>query len=87
MLGQQFPRDRLGVAQRPNPDGDVEILGEQIDVAVVDAKSRTKDVRTVQEPGRRPIKLHPPYIGTGPTRIYNHRRTRPEDSPTFKVAY
>jgi integrase/recombinase XerD len=20
-------------------------------------------------------------------RIYNHRRTRPEDSPTFKVAY
>ena len=21
------------------------------------------------------------------TRIYNHRRTRPEDSPTFKVAY
>jgi integrase/recombinase XerD len=22
-----------------------------------------------------------------PTRIYDHRRTRPEDSPTFKVAY
>jgi integrase len=21
------------------------------------------------------------------TRIYDHRRTRPEDSPTFKVAY
>ena len=38
VLGQQFPRDQLGVAQRPDPDGDVEILGEQIDVAVVDAE-------------------------------------------------
>jgi hypothetical protein len=27
--------------------------------------TRTKGVRTVQEPGRRPIKLHPPYLGTG----------------------
>jgi len=24
---------------------------------------------------------------TAATRIYDHRRTRPEDSPTFKVAY
>jgi integrase/recombinase XerD len=27
------------------------------------------------------------HANIGTTRIYNHRRTRPEDSPTFKVAY
>jgi integrase/recombinase XerD len=27
------------------------------------------------------------YAKIATTRIYDHRRTRPEDSPTFKVAY
>ena len=27
------------------------------------------------------------HANIGTTRIYDHRRTRPEDSPTFKVAY
>jgi integrase len=27
------------------------------------------------------------HANTATTRIYDHRRTRPEDSPTFKVSY
>ena len=27
------------------------------------------------------------HANIGTTRIYDHRRTRPEDSPTFKVVY
>ena len=27
------------------------------------------------------------HPGNGTSRIYDHRKTRPEDSPTFKVNY
>ena len=27
------------------------------------------------------------HVNIATTRIYDHRKTRPEDSPTFKVAY
>jgi hypothetical protein len=36
-------------------------------------------------PGGKVTRLGHTNIAT--TRIYDHRKTRPEDSPTFKVAY
>jgi len=47
--------------------------------AATNALDHQADIAKVQE------WLAHAKIGT--TRIYNHRRTRPEDSPTFKVAY
>ncbi len=47
--------------------------------AVTNALDHQADIAKVQE------WLGHANIAT--TRIYDHRRTRPEDSPTFKVAY
>jgi integrase/recombinase XerD len=47
--------------------------------AATNALDHQADIAKVQE------WLAHAKIGT--TRIYDHRRTRPEDSPTFKVAY
>jgi integrase len=47
--------------------------------AVTNALEHDADIAKVQE------WLGHANIST--TRIYDHRRTRPEDSPTFKVAY
>jgi integrase len=40
--------------------------------------------------GRRPQRMVQEWLGhanIATTRIYDHRKTRPEDSPTFKVTY
>jgi hypothetical protein len=34
-----------------------------------------------------PLGKRRPLLVTEVTRIYDHHRTRPEDSPTFKFAY
>ena len=47
--------------------------------AATNALDRQADIAKVQE------WLGHANIAT--TRIYDHRKTRPEDSPTFKVAY
>jgi site-specific recombinase XerD len=47
--------------------------------AATNALDRGADIAKVQE------WLGHANIST--TRVYDHRRTRPEDSPTFKVAY
>ncbi len=47
--------------------------------AATDALDHQTDIAKVQE------WLGHANIAT--TRIYDHRKTRPEDSPTFKVAY
>ena len=47
--------------------------------AATNALDHQADIAKVQEWLR--------HANIATTRIYDHRRTRPEDSPTFKVAY
>ncbi len=85
--------NRIGkLAQAITPDGIYKLvqtysgqLGFEISAhalrstAATNALDHQADIAKVQE------WLGHANIAT--TRIYDHRRTRPEDSPTFKVAY
>lgn len=85
--------NRTGRLERPiTPDGIYKLvraysaaLGFEIGAHALRASAATNaldhqaDITKVQE------WLGHPNITT--TRIYDHRRTRPEDSPTFKVSY
>ena len=51
-----------------------------------DGTCRVANFKSFEKSGaKRTVNLGHANIAT--TRIYDHRRTRPEDSPTFKVAY
>jgi hypothetical protein len=61
-------------------------LGVRI-VHVIAAQKLDPRLAAVGEPDD-DQRLHQSFDGfLDTTRIYDHRRTRPEDSPTFKVAY
>jgi hypothetical protein len=75
-------RCRLG--PRPEIDDDVEVdwrvdTVAKVEPLKIDCVAHLAGIAKVQE------WLGHANIAT--TRIYDHRRTRPEDSPTFKAAY
>jgi integrase/recombinase XerD len=77
---------RSGLVQRPLPGARrAGTLGFEIGAHALRATAATNALDHQADIAKVPEWLGHANIAT--TRIYDHRRTRPEDSPTFKVAY